>query len=240
MLKTRTLGKGMSKWKRTDTKTREPQGRKGKGKKRTLETCLCCGKAGHKKADCKIKTATCSNCGKVGSLRAVCRNTRTHTRLKKMQMNPEVIVEAFWCMAVRDIVEDGHCNCTEKHDVSSEHRDESKLTEVPHPDESKFRKVIKNIETGQNSRKVITNIETGQNSRKVVESIEMGRDSGNDITNIETGQILGKWSRRSRWVNRIENEDRNQDMREFVQNELTDQKLQQETRRRIRDEVADG
>ena len=56
---------------------------KGKGKKRTPETCLCCGKEGHKKADCKFKTATCSTCGKVGHPRAVCRNTNTHTILRR-------------------------------------------------------------------------------------------------------------------------------------------------------------
>ena len=87
--------------------------------------------------------------------------------------------------------------------MSSEHRDESKFTEFPeHRDESKIRKVIANIETDQNARKVIANIDTGQNSEK--------------------------WSRRSRWMNRTEIEDKNQDMSVFVQKELTDQKLQQE------------
>ena len=194
--------------KRTDTKTREPQGhwfrelfKQQQSKKRTPETCLCCGKEGHKNADCKFKSATSSNCGKVGHLRVVCRNTNTHEIEKDAdEPSPEVTVEAVWCMAVRDIVEDGHCDCTEKHDVSSEHRDESKLTEVPvHPDESKFRKIITNFETGPNSE---------------------------------------KWSRRSRWVNRIENEDRNQDMSEFVQKELTDQTARKT--QRVRNELADG
>ena len=49
----------------------------GRGKKRTPEKCMCCGKEGHKTADCKSKTAECSNCGKVGHLTAVCRNTNT-------------------------------------------------------------------------------------------------------------------------------------------------------------------
>ena len=71
-------------------------------------------------------------------------------------------------MSVRDTVDDGHCGCIEKHDVSSEHRDESKL-----------RKVMKNIETGQNSRKVITKIVTGQKSRKVVTKIEMDEQDRN-------------------------------------------------------------
>ena len=135
-------------------------------------------------------------------------------------------------MAVRDTVDDGHFDCFEKHDVSSEHRDESKFTEFPeHRDESKIRKVIANIETDQNARKVIANIDTGQNSEK--------------------------WSRRSRWMNRTEIEDKNQDMSVFVQKELTDQKLQQEILKkivmnlmdqnfgarktaRIRDELSDG
>ena len=34
-------------------------------------------------------------------------------------------------MAVRDTVEDGHCNRIEKQDVSSEHRSEVKFTEFP-------------------------------------------------------------------------------------------------------------
>ena len=103
-------------------------------------------------------------------------------------------------MADREVVGYGHCDCTEMHDVSSEHRDESKLTEVPeHLDESKFRKVM---------------------------------------TDIETGLISEKWSRRSRWVNRIENDDRNQDVSEFVQ--LTDQKIAARNTLIICDELADG
>ena len=141
---------------------------KSKSKQRTPETCLCCGKQGHKKADCKFKTATCSNRGKVDHLRAVCRNTNTHEIQKDAdEPSPQVTVEAVWCLAVPDTVEDGHFGCVEKHDVSSEHCDESKFTEFPeHRDESKFSKVIKSIETDQNPRKAITNIETGQNSEK--------------------------------------------------------------------------
>ena len=105
----------------------------------------------------------------------------------------EVTVEAVWRTAVRDIVEGGHCDYIAKHDVSSEHRDESKLTEVPeHHDESKFRKVIANIEADQNSE---------------------------------------WWSRKWRWMNRIQVEDRNQDVSEFGQNEVTDETLQQEVLR---------
>ena len=112
-------------------------------------------KEGHKKADCKIKNATCSNCGKVGHLREVCRNTNTHEIEKDAhEPSPEVTVEAVWYMAVRDTVGDGHCDYMEKHDVNSEHRDESEFTEFPERrHEFKVRKVITNIETDQNSGK---------------------------------------------------------------------------------------
>ena len=97
---------------------------KGKSKKRTLETCLCCGKKGHKKADCKFKTATRSNCGKVGHLRAVCRNMITHEIEKDAdEPTPKVTVEAVWCMAVRDTVDGEQCGGMDKHGVSSEHGD---------------------------------------------------------------------------------------------------------------------
>ena len=142
----------------------------------------------------------------------MCRNTNTHEIEKDAdEPSPEVTVEEAWCMAVQDTV-DGHCDCIDKHDVISEHREESKFQEFPeHRDESKKRKVITNIETGQHSGKVITNIETGHNSRKVITNIETGQFSGKIITtietgqnsekiitNIETGQNLETWSRRSR------------------------------------------
>ena len=38
---------------------------KGKGKRRASETCMCCGKEGHKNADSKFRTAACSNFGKI-------------------------------------------------------------------------------------------------------------------------------------------------------------------------------
>ena len=140
---------------------------KGKSKKRTPETWLCCGKEGHNKTNSRLRHVQA-----------------THEIEKDAsEPNPEVTVEVVWCVAVRDTVDDGHCDCFEKHDVSSEHRDESKFTEFPeHRDESKIRKVITNIETNQNARKVIANIDTGQNSKK--------------------------WSRRPRWMNRIGIEDK--------------------------------
>ena len=163
---------------------------KGKSKKRTPETCLCCGKEGHKKADCKFKTATCANFGKVGHLRAVCRNRNTLEIEKDAdEPSPEVTDEAVWCMAVGDTVDDGHCDCIEKHDVSSEHRDESKLTYFPeHRDESNFKKSHHEHGDGSKFGKAVTKIEVDEQDR------------------------IG-----------------NQDMSEFVQNELTDEKLQQET-----------
>ena len=100
---------------------------------------------------------------------------RTHNEIEP---SPEVIVEAVWCMTVRNTVDEEHCDGIEKHDVSSDHRDKSKFTEFPeHRDESNFRRVIKNIEMDQNPGKVIENIETDQNSRKIITSIETGQNS---------------------------------------------------------------
>ena len=81
----------------------------------------------------------------------MCRNTSTHEIEKDADdPSPEVIVVVVLCMAVQDTVDNCHCDCTEKHDVLSEHRFESKAKEFPeHPDGSKVRKVITNIETGQ-------------------------------------------------------------------------------------------
>ena len=46
--------------------------------------------------------------------------TNTHETEKDAdEPSPEVTVEAVWCMAVRDAVDDDHCDCIEKHDVSS-------------------------------------------------------------------------------------------------------------------------
>ena len=38
--------------------------------------------------------------------------------------NSVVTVEEFWHLAAQDSVDDGHCDCNEKHDELSEHRDE--------------------------------------------------------------------------------------------------------------------
>ena len=112
-----------------------------------------------------------------GHLRAVCRNTNTHETEKDAdEPSPKVTVEAVWCMAVQDTVEDDHCDHSEKHEGISEHRDGSNGG-----------KVITNIETGQNSE-VITNVETGQNSEEVITNIETGQNSEEVITNVEAGQ----------------------------------------------------
>ena len=153
-----------------------------------------------KKTDCELKSATCSDCGKVGRMRAVCRNTNTHEVEKDAdEPSPEAAVEDVWCVAVQDVVEDGHCVCTEELDISSEHRDESKVKEFPEQrEQSKVCKAITNIETGQKSRKVTTNIETGQNLREAVTNIETGQNLREVITNIETAHNPEKWSLKSR------------------------------------------
>ena len=52
-------------------------------KKRTLESCLCCRKEGHKKADCKHKSATCSKLRQILSLESgVSKHTNTHEVVK--------------------------------------------------------------------------------------------------------------------------------------------------------------
>ena len=143
-----------------------------------LKTCLCCGKEGHPKADCKFQTATFSICGKVGHLRAVCRNTNTHEIEKDAdEPSPEVTVEAFCCMAVQDTVEDVNCEHIEIHEGRAEHRDGSKIP----------KSCLRTARRIKNSEKLSANSETDQN--------------------------LEEWSRRSRWTNKTQAEDR----------ELTDQ-----------------
>ncbi len=41
----------------------------------TDRPCLCCGKLGHVKADCRFKDAECRNCSKTGHLSNVCKGT---------------------------------------------------------------------------------------------------------------------------------------------------------------------
>ena len=44
---------------------------------RTDRACLCCGKQGHVKADCRFKDAECRSCGKTGHLSNVCKGGNT-------------------------------------------------------------------------------------------------------------------------------------------------------------------
>ena len=93
-------------------------------------------------------------------------------------------------MAVRDTVENGHCDCFEKHDVSSEHRDKLKFTEFPERrDESKLRRVIKNSETDQNSRKEhrdrFHEHRDGSNFKKTYHEHRVGSHFGKVVTKIE-------------------------------------------------------
>ena len=93
---------------------------KGKGKKRTQLKHVCALERKDTRKQTANKTAKCSNSGEVGHLRVVCRNTNTHMRLRRMQMNPvqKSLSKLFgaW-LAVRDTVDDGHCDCIEKADV---------------------------------------------------------------------------------------------------------------------------
>ena len=159
---------------------------------------------------------TCSNCGHVGHSRAVCQNTNTQEIEKEVDEHiPEVTDEEAWCIAVQDVVSDGHCHCTEVVDMCPELCDESEVRECPelcdeskvrecteHRDESKVRKIVTNIETCHNSKKVITNIETCPNLREV-------------IANSKTGKNSEKWR------------DEERRMKEFVRNALADQELEQ-------------
>ena len=131
---------------------------KAKIKRRASETCMCCGKEGHKNADSKFRTAACSECGKIGHLRAVCRNTNTHEIDEDNDENrPQVTVEAVWCMSVQSTVEDDRYVHSEKLEESSEHRDAYALKAL-----SRISRWIKHF------GKVITNIETDQNFENVV------------------------------------------------------------------------
>lgn len=44
--------------------------------------CYCCGKADHRKAQCKFKDYTCNNCGLTGHLQRVCRKPRSRKPTK--------------------------------------------------------------------------------------------------------------------------------------------------------------
>ena len=82
-------------------------------------------------------------------------------------------------MAVPDAVDDGHCDCTEKHDVISEHRDESKFEESSeHHDGSKLWKSHHEHRDGSKLWKSHHEHRDGSKFGKVVTMIALGeRDS---------------------------------------------------------------
>ena len=103
--------------------------------------------------------------------------------------SPEVTVEAVWCMAVRDVVEDGHCDCIEKHDGGSEHRDESLLKEVPeHPDESNSRKSHQEHRDGSTFTKIHQEHRDGSKIKKCHHVRRDGSKFGKEVTKIEMGE----------------------------------------------------
>ena len=93
-------------------------------------------------------------------------------------------------MAVQDTVEDYHCDHIEKNEGSSKHRDEFEMS-------SRTSRRIKNC------GKVVANIETDQNSGKVDANIETGQNCGNRHEHRD-----------------VQDSDRVQDLKEFVQNDL--------------------
>ena len=106
-----------------------------------------------------------------------------------MQMNPVQmsLSKQSGACAVRDIVEDG-----QKHDVSSEHRDESKLTEAPeHPDESKIQK-------SHQEHRDKSKFKKGHHLREVVDSTagRLGLPTG--VTAVEQSQANGRAGRHVR------------------------------------------
>ena len=52
-------------------------------------TCYCCGRAGHRITDCKLRDQTCHKCGKKGHLAKVCRSSGTSQHGKNEQLRPE-------------------------------------------------------------------------------------------------------------------------------------------------------
>ena len=132
--------------------------------------------------------------------------------------SPVVTVEEVWCRAVRDVVEDSHCDCTEGLFTSSEHRDESKKP--------------------KNSHNSVTNprsVKSSRTSRRVKFQEESSYRDGIKIH----WNTLRKTRRvRSRWTNPSQMKDEEQNMEEFVQNALKDQKIAAKKTQSIREELA--
>ena len=81
---------------------------KGKDKKRPPETCLCCGKEGHRKADCKFTKHVMRNLWRGRSLGSnVSKYEHTH-EVEQNEDEPslDVTAEEVWCMVAREVVEE--------------------------------------------------------------------------------------------------------------------------------------
>ena len=53
-----------------------------------MKKCLCCGKNGHLKKECRLKDTVCKNCGKVGHVAQICHNDQ------KAKADPPTYAEA--------------------------------------------------------------------------------------------------------------------------------------------------
>ena len=89
------VGKGYGKSKGAGKDERHKGHGKGNSKDKK---CICCGRLGHRKAECKFKDATCSLCHKVGHLRAVCRSGRQANAVE--DSSGDANVDEVWCMTV--------------------------------------------------------------------------------------------------------------------------------------------
>ena len=152
---------------------------------------------------------------KVGHLRAVCRNTNTHEIEKRMQMNQvqKSLSKQFgaWLFKTlsRMIIVITLRNTKEVQNIVM---NQNWKSHHEHRDGSKI--VEKSSRTSRRIKIVEKSLRTGQYSEK-------------------------KSSRRSRWTSKTQAEDRVQDIKEFVQNELRDQKIGTRNTQRIRNELAD-
>ena len=72
---------------------------KGKGKRRPPETCFCCGKEGHRKAQegrLQLQKARHAQPAERSVIRKKCVEIRTHTKLNKMKMDPVPVVAQMY------------------------------------------------------------------------------------------------------------------------------------------------
>ena len=153
----------------------ESKRNKGKGRRKAKnpETCLCCGKERHMKADNSHQYSTCSSCGKVGHLRAVCQTPTAHE--VSDEPVPEAVVEEVWCVAVSD----GHCDCT-RHTASVDERNRnSKL----------IQKELMCQNAGLVRNELMNRNRTDEKFPDSAASMQTGQESSqNRSTSIQTGQ----------------------------------------------------